>query len=131
MCLSLSRVPILCNPMNCSLPGSSVHGIFQARISGNSLLQGILSIQGSNPGLSQCRQILYLLNHQGIYLYFIRRDKSKISSCVNTCFCAQVGLPRWVVLVIKNLSANAGDLRGIGLIPGSGRGHDNPLQRAS
>ena len=24
--------PTLCNPMNCSLPGSSVHGIFQARI---------------------------------------------------------------------------------------------------
>ena len=25
--------PALCNPMNCSPPGSSVHGIFQARIS--------------------------------------------------------------------------------------------------
>ena len=24
--------PILCNPIDCSLPGSSVHGIFQARI---------------------------------------------------------------------------------------------------
>ena len=24
--------PALCNPMDCSLPGSSVHGIFQARI---------------------------------------------------------------------------------------------------
>ena len=24
--------PTLCNPVNCSLPGSSVHGIFQARI---------------------------------------------------------------------------------------------------
>ena len=23
--------PTLCNPMDCSLPGSSVHGIFQAR----------------------------------------------------------------------------------------------------
>ena len=23
---------ILCNPMDCSLPGSSVHGIFQARV---------------------------------------------------------------------------------------------------
>ena len=28
---SLSR-PTLCDPMDCSLPGSSVHGIFQARI---------------------------------------------------------------------------------------------------
>ena len=24
--------PILCDPMDCSLPGSSVHGIFQARV---------------------------------------------------------------------------------------------------
>ena len=24
--------PTLCNPMNCSLPGSSVHGIFQTRV---------------------------------------------------------------------------------------------------
>ena len=24
--------PILCDPMDCSLPGSSIHGIFQARV---------------------------------------------------------------------------------------------------
>ena len=29
---SLQWCPTLCNRMNCSLPGSSVHGIFQARI---------------------------------------------------------------------------------------------------
>ena len=28
----LSRVPTLCDPMDYSLPGSSVHGIFQARV---------------------------------------------------------------------------------------------------
>ena len=37
-----------------------------------------------------------------------------------------------VVLVVKNLSANAGDLRNVGSNPGSGRspggGHGNPLQ---
>ena len=31
MCQSLSRVH-LCNPMDCSPPGSSVHGILQARV---------------------------------------------------------------------------------------------------
>ena len=31
-CLIAKLCPILCNPMDCSLPGSSVHGIFQARI---------------------------------------------------------------------------------------------------
>ena len=29
---SLSSCPILSDPMDCSLPGSSVHGIFQARV---------------------------------------------------------------------------------------------------
>ena len=37
-----------------------------------------------------------------------------------------------VVLVVKNLPANAGDIRDVGLIPGSGRspggGHGNALQ---
>ena len=37
-----------------------------------------------------------------------------------------------VALVVKNLPANAGDKREVGLIPGSGRslggGHGNPLQ---
>ena len=41
-----------------------------------------------------------------------------------------------VVLVLKILPANAGDLRDVGLVPGSGRspgggwGHGNPLQYA-
>ena len=29
---SLQSCPALCNPMECNLPGSSVHGILQARI---------------------------------------------------------------------------------------------------
>ena len=29
---SLQSCPTLCDPMDCSLPGSSIHGIFQARI---------------------------------------------------------------------------------------------------
>ena len=29
---SLQSCPILCNPMDCSVPGSPVHGILQARI---------------------------------------------------------------------------------------------------
>ena len=32
MCSAPWLCPALCNPMDCSLPGSSVHGIFQARI---------------------------------------------------------------------------------------------------
>ena len=64
----------LCNPTDCSLPGSLVHGILQARILEwivNSLLQRIFPTQRSNLGLLHCRQILYRLGHQGSpnYLY--------------------------------------------------------------
>ena len=42
----------VCYPMDCSLPGSSVHGVLQARTGEGChlLLQGIFLIQGSNPG---------------------------------------------------------------------------------
>ena len=59
----------LCNPMDYSPPGSSVHGILQARILewvAIPLFQGIVPTQGWNPGLClHCRQILYCLSHQG------------------------------------------------------------------
>ena len=57
-----------CDPVDGSLPGSSVHGILQARIQEwgcHFLLQGIFPTQESNPGLPHCRQILYHLSHQG------------------------------------------------------------------
>ena len=56
----------LCDPMNCSFPCYSIHGIFQATgVSCHFLLQGIVSTQGLNPGLLHCRQTLYCLSHQG------------------------------------------------------------------
>ena len=61
--------PTLCDPMDYSLPGSSVHGILQAKqntgVGSRSLLQRIFPTQGLNPGLLHCRQILFLLSHQG------------------------------------------------------------------
>ena len=56
----------LCDPMDGSLPGSAVHGIFQARNTGvgyHFLLQGIFPTQGLNSGLLHCRQTLYRLSH--------------------------------------------------------------------
>jgi len=50
----------LCDPMDCSLPGSSVHGILQARVlewGAIFLLQGIFPTQGSNPGVPHSRQM--------------------------------------------------------------------------
>ena len=57
--------PAVCNPMDSSLPGSSVHGISQARIlelGSHSVLQGIFLTQRWNPDLL-CRQTVYHLSH--------------------------------------------------------------------
>ena len=54
--------------MDCSLPGSSIHGDFLGKNTGVScyaLLQGIFPIHGLNPGLLHFRQIPYHLSHQG------------------------------------------------------------------
>ena len=59
---------LFCNPMDCSPPGSSVHGDSPGKNTGvgcQVLPQGIFPTQGSNPGLLHCRQILYHLGHQG------------------------------------------------------------------
>ena len=53
-CSVVQSWPTLCDPMDCSPPGSSVHGISEARITRvgcHLLLQGIFPTQGSNPGL--------------------------------------------------------------------------------
>ena len=68
LCFVAQSCPTLCDPMDCSLSGSSVHGDSPGKNTGvgcHALLQGIFPTQGSNPGLSHCRQILYHLNHQG------------------------------------------------------------------
>ena len=53
--------PTPCNPMDCSPPGTSVHGDSPGRNTGlgcHALLQGIFPTQGSNPDLLHCRHIL-------------------------------------------------------------------------
>ena len=59
----------LCDPMDCSPPGSSVHGILRVRILewvAIPFSRGSSRPQGSNPGLPYCRRNLYHLSHQGI-----------------------------------------------------------------
>ena len=55
LCSVAQSCPTLCDPMDCDLPGSSVHGILQAVV----LEAGAMpSSRGSNPGLLHCRWIL-------------------------------------------------------------------------
>ena len=68
---SLQLCRTLCDPMGFNLPGSSVHGILQARILEwvcHSLLQGTFPTQRSNSSLLHflhCRWILYPPIHLG------------------------------------------------------------------
>ena len=66
---------ILCDPRDCSPPGSLVHGIFQARILEWVSLpfsKGVFPTLISNPGLLHCLQILYHLSHQGSPTMFLK-----------------------------------------------------------
>ena len=54
-----------CDSVHCSPPAPLSMEFSRQEYWSNSLLQGIFPIQGLNPGLLQCRQILYHLSHQG------------------------------------------------------------------
>ena len=47
---SLQSCPTLCDPMDCSPPGSSVHGIFQARV----LVWGAIAFANAKP-MGHCK----------------------------------------------------------------------------
>ena len=68
LCLVAQSCPTLCDPIDFSSPGSSVHGDSPGKNTGvgcHLLLQGIFPTQGLNPGLPHCGWILYCLSHQG------------------------------------------------------------------
>ena len=71
--------PTLCDPVDCSLPGSSVHGIFQARV----LEWIVISFsrgfsQGLNSGLLHCRQKeALIIGISSLYSSLFSEDVSK------------------------------------------------------
>ena len=56
--------PTLCDPMDCSLPGSSIHGIFQARI----LEWGAIAFPASSPSVLY---ISYSLRGYTVLIHFM------------------------------------------------------------
>ena len=99
---SLSRVR-LCHPMDCNLPGSSVHGIFQAIVlewgGCYFLLQEIFPIQGSNPSLPPCRQTLYRLSHQGSLVDYRYSVVQQMPRAYSSCLTETVS--EWVSEIAK------------------------------
>ena len=81
--------------MDCSPSGSSVHGDSPGKNTGvgcHALLQGIFPMQGSNPGLLHCREILYYLSHQGspyIYMTHILHGTHMYKNTVVPTDCMQ------------------------------------------
>ena len=69
LCVLVAKsCPALCDPMDCSLPGSSVHGILHERILEWIAIPfpgGVFLSQGSNPDLLNFLWILYHLSHKG------------------------------------------------------------------
>ena len=57
--------PTFCDPVDCSLPGSSIHGIFQARILEWVAISFSRRSSWPRDWTLRCRQMLYCLSHQG------------------------------------------------------------------
>ena len=101
MCVCAQSYPTLCDLLDSSPPGSSIHRIFQARIlllsvfPHSFLLQGIVSVQGLNPYL------LPLLHWQVISLPLnqLGCPLTHISMCKNIC--------KYVSLAFEWLSLNS------------------------
>ena len=88
LCLVTQSCPTLCDPLDCSLPGSSVHGDSSGKNTGvgcHTLLQGVFPTQALNPGLLHCRRILYCLSHKGspyMYIHMHKEIYYKNLNCV-------------------------------------------------
>ena len=143
-CLVPKSCLALCNRMDCRPPGSSVHGISQARmlewVAISSSREGIFPTQGSNPELQYllyCRQIVYHWATWEAHSYNYGNILSFLTILWRINSSLQLGwmnewmdnslprilnlsaLPSW--LTDKESACNAGDNGDLGSIPRSER----------
>ena len=95
-CLVARWCLTLYDPMDCSSSVFYVHWNSPGKNTGvgcHALLLGIFPTQGSNPGLSHCRRILYCVNHQGITVVGLKPsvpvaivDFEGMSDLISSCF---------------------------------------------
>ena len=102
----------LCDPVDCSLPDSSIQGIHQQEywVGWHFLLQGIFPTKGSSSCLPHCRQILYLLSHQEnayLILWSIRKKNNKdyCSKRKKNKFwrSSSISWKRWLLIKLINM----------------------------
>ena len=85
----------LCDPMDCSLPGSSIHGILQVRI----LEWVVISF---SRGSSQPRDQTFIscLAGRGKHIkscHLFQREEKRITKGIWDCKCVQGPQPEWVL----------------------------------
>ena len=104
--------PALCNPMDCSPPGSSVHGIFQARIleclpfsppgdlpspelepASPALAGGCFTTAPPDKPIYPCTQIY-------IHVYIFMCTCVYTCICIHTCACVYVCIKSWLTLCL-------------------------------
>ena len=88
VCVRAQLCLTLCDPMDCSLPVSSVRDSpgKNTGMGCHILLQGMFPTRGLNPGLPHCRQILHRLSHQGSRDPVLSFPRSKfVCVCVQSC----------------------------------------------
>ena len=99
----LSHVQLFCNPMDFSTPGSSVHGILQARILEWVAIRFIqflsfivLIFAWNNPlGICNFLEKISSLSHSIVFLYFfalITEDGFLISPCYSSELCIHMDI---------------------------------------
>ena len=103
--------------MDCTLPGSSVHGISQTRIlkwvaisffRGSSQTRDRTQVSWIAGGLLHCRWVLYWLSHQGSInnpMHVVIRDKvARVFLCVHICILLSIDiLQGFVQLLLKGM----------------------------
>ena len=78
--------PILCDPMNCSLSGSSIHGIFQARV-----LEGVaISISRGSSWPRDRTQVSHIVGR--CFTIWITREVPR-GNCYSDCHLLWLALP--------------------------------------
>ena len=83
LCLVAQLCLTLCDPMDCSPPGSSVHGDSLGKNTGvdcHALLQGIFPTQWSNPGLLHWQADSLLFEPPNCWIFSIKLHQSSPSS---------------------------------------------------
>ena len=97
--LAAQRCPTLCNSVDCSLPGSSVHGILQARILelGAILLSRGLSQPKDRIWVSRIAGRFFTLSHQespfsttAVFFFFLfKKKKTDLNIYLESTLCTK------------------------------------------